>query len=108
MSIRRRKASEFPIADESVPFDVTLTTPATAEDLVLVPGTKKGRTISIVNEGPGDIAVAFDAEAVVTDLFLGEGDEYDEHLLEISTKISFINVTVGATPQVRGILWSGK
>jgi hypothetical protein len=36
-----------------------------------------------------------------------EGDAYDEHDLEVSTNVSFINVSVGETPRVRGILWSG-
>lgn len=97
----------FPLADTPTPFDVTLAVAATAEDLVSVPGGKKGRMISIVNEGPGDVAVAFDAEALVTDLLLIEGDAYDDHDLEISTKVSFINVTAAAQPRLRGILWSG-
>jgi hypothetical protein len=94
-------------ADTSTPFDETLTTPATAEDLVTVPSQKNGRVISLVNEGPGDVALAFDATAVVGDLLLLEGDAYDEHDLEIGTKVSFINVTTGQSPRVRGILWSG-
>jgi hypothetical protein len=80
---------------------------ATAEDLVSVPGSKKGRTLSLVNEGPGDVALAFDATATITDLLLMEGDAYDEHDLEVGTNVSFINVSVGETPRVRGILWSG-
>ena len=101
------KRTEYPVADEATPFNVTLTTAATAEDLVSVPSTKFGRAVSLVNEGPGAVALAFDAEAAVSDLLLEEGDAYDEHDLEISAKISFINVTTGETPRVRGVLWSG-
>ncbi|KKN60388.1 hypothetical protein LCGC14_0532220 [marine sediment metagenome] len=98
---------DFPSADTSTPFDVTLAVTATAEDLVSVPALKKGRAVSLVNEGPGEVAIAFDATATTSDLFLEEGDAYDEHDLEVSTNISFINVTTGQTPRVRGILWSG-
>ncbi len=107
MPINPKPKFVFPFADTSTPFDETLAVAATAEDLVAVPGSKKGRVLSLVNEGPGDVAIAFDATATVTDLLLLEGDAYDEHDLEIITNISFINVTVGQTPRVRGILWSG-
>ncbi|KKN83836.1 hypothetical protein LCGC14_0294890 [marine sediment metagenome] len=107
MTIKPRPVFTFPFADTATPFDVTLTTPATAEDLVLVPSTKKGRVLSLVNEGPGAVALAFDATAVVTDLLLEEGDAYDEQNLEISTNVSFINVTASQSPRIRGILWSG-
>lgn len=107
MPIKPRPVLKPSFADTSTPFDETLTTPATAEDLVTVPSLKKGRVISLVNEGPGDVALAFDATVVVGDLLLLEGDAYDEHDLEIGTKVSFINVTTGESPRVRGILWSG-
>jgi len=86
---------------------VTLAVPATAEDLVTVPSGKKGRAVSIVNEGPGDAAVAFNADATVADLLLMEGDAYDDAMLEIGTKLSFINVTATQSPRLRGVLWSG-
>ncbi len=107
MPIKSRPVLKPSFADTSTPFDAALTTPATAEDLVTVPSQKKGRAVSLVNEGPGDVAVAFDATATVDDLLLQEGDAYDEHDLEISTKVSFINVTIDESPRVRGILWSG-
>jgi hypothetical protein len=107
MALNPRPVFKTPVADTPTPFDETLTTPATAEDLVTVPGGKKGRAVSFVNAGPGDVAIAFDATAVITDLLLEEGDAYDEHDLEIDTKLSFINVTTGQNPRVRGILWSG-
>ena len=95
------------LSDTNTPFDVTLAVAETAEDFVSVPSPKKGRIISMVNEGPGAVAVSFDATAVVGDLLLEEGDTYDEHRLEIITAISFINVDTSLTPRVRGILWSG-
>jgi len=104
---RGPKKVNVPIADTSTPFDVTLAVADTAEDLVTVPSEKKGRIISLVNEGPGEVAIAFDADATVADLLLEEDDAYDEHDLDIATKLSFINVTVAGTPRVRGILWSG-
>ena len=107
MTIKTKPVWLQKYADTSTPFNVTLAVSATAEDLVAVPGSKKGRVISIVNEGPGAVAIAFDAVAITSDLLLEEGDAYDEHGLEITTKVSFINVTVGQTPRVRGILWSG-
>lgn len=93
--------------NESVAFDVTLATPATAEDLVLVPATKRGRTLSIVNEGPGDAAVKFDGTATATDVLLKEGDAMAQDNLDLTTKVSFINVTVGASPRLRGMLGAG-
>ncbi len=90
--------------DTNTPFDVTLSVAATAEDFATVPVLKKGRSISLVNEGPGAVAIAFDATAVIGDLLLEEGDQYDEHRLEIATAISFINVTPAQQPRVRGIL----
>lgn len=106
MPIRRKPKTAFPSSDTATPFDVTLTTPDTAEDLVTVP-SGKGRIVSLINEGPGSVALAFDAVATVADFLLEEGDAYDEHDLALSTKISFINVTPASSPRVRGILWSG-
>lgn len=107
MPIKPNPVFQEKFADISTPFLVTLTTPATAEDLVTVPATKKGRIISLVNDGPGTIALAFDAVATTSDLNLKEGEAYSEAKLLIATKVSFINVTVGQTPAVRGVLWSG-
>jgi len=107
MPITPRPKLNEALSDTDTPFDVTLTTPATAEDLVTVPSGKRGRIISLVNEGPGDIALKADATAVVTDTLLLEGDAYSEARLDISTKFSFINVTPTETPRVRGVLWSG-
>lgn len=94
-------------ADTATPFEVTLTTAATAEDLVTVPASKKGRAISLINDGPGDIAIAFDGTATVTSLVLRQGEAYSDNGLEISTNVSFINVTPASLPVVRGVLWSG-
>ena len=107
MPITPRPFLTVPTADTFTPFDVTLAIAATAEDLITVPAGKKGRLISLVNEGPGEVALAFDATATITDLLLGEGDAYDEHNLEITTNVSFINVTASETPRVHGVLWSG-
>ena len=107
MPITPQPNIKVPASDTPTPFDVTLALAATAEDLVAVPALKTGRIISLVNEGPGAVALNFDGTATATDLLLEEGDAYDEHDLEIATNISFINVTVAQTPRVRGILWSG-
>lgn len=61
MPITPRPTFTSPVADTSTPFDVTLTISDTAEDLVTVPALKEGRIVSLVNEGPGDVAIAFDA-----------------------------------------------
>jgi hypothetical protein len=94
-------------ADEATPFDVTLAVPATAEDLVLVPGVKVGRNVSIINEGPGDAAIRFDATATTTDVLIREGEGYADQALAVATKVSFINVTAAVSPRLRGVLWSG-
>ena len=94
-------------SDTDTPFDVTLAVAAAAEDAVLVPALKKGRALTLINEGPGSVAIKFDAAATATDTLLAEGDTYSESNLEISTKVSFINVTVGQTPRVHGQLLSG-
>ena len=107
MPITPRIKVETPVADTDTSFNVTLAVAATAQDLVLVPATKVGRAVSLVNEGPGVVALAFDATATIADFRLEEGDAYDEHDLELTTKISFINITPAALPRIRGILWSG-
>lgn len=95
-------------ADTATPINNTLAVTDVAEDLVLVPVTKKGRVLSIINDGPGDVALAFDTTAVpATGLVILEGEAYSDSGLEISTKVSFINMTTGDTPAVRGVLWSG-
>lgn len=107
MPIFPRPVVRTPVADTDTPFDNTLALAGTAEDLVTVPVNKKGRIVSLVNEGPGDVALAFDTTATAADLLLKEGEAYSENGLEIATKISFINVTASQTPRVRGVLWSG-
>ena len=95
------------LADTDTPFDVTLAVADTAEDLVAVPVSKKGRIISLVNEGPGAVAISADAVATTSDLLLEEGDAYSESRLEVLSEFSFINVTAASQPRVRGVLWSG-
>ena len=80
MPITPRPKAAFPSADTATPFDATLTVPATAETLVAVPSNKFGRIVSLVNEGPGDVALAFDAVATVTDLLLLEETEVSRTL----------------------------
>lgn len=106
-SVTTNVSTEKQNTDEAVAFDVTLTVPATAEDLVTVPASKRGRTLSIVNEGPGDAAIKFDATATAADVLLKEGDSFAQDNLDLTTKVSFINVTVGAQPRLRGMLGAG-
>ena len=94
-------------ADQDTPFTVTLALAGTEQVLVAVPVGKKGRVISLVNDGPGTVALAFDQVATVAGLNLKVGEAYSDASLEISTDVRFINVTVGQTPIVRGVLWSG-
>ncbi len=107
MPITTRPVLQQKFADEATPFNNTLNVAAAAEDLVVVPAGKRGRVVSLLNEGPGAVALAFDATATVSDFLLEEGDGYADQGLEIASKISFINVTPGQTPRVRGVLWSG-
>lgn len=107
MAITPRPVFSEQLADTDTPFDVTLAVADTAEDLVTVPTSKFGRIISLVNEGPGSIALKADATATVTDLLLKEGEAYSESRIEVSLRFSFINVTAASQPRVRGVLWSG-
>ncbi len=93
-------------ADEDTAFDKTLAVANTAEPLVAVPGGKKGRTVSLVNEGPGKAFISFDSVATLADVELAEGDAYSESRLEVTTSVSFIG-ELGGTPRLRGVLWSG-
>ena len=95
------------LADTDTAFDVTLAVADTAEDFVTVPALKKGRIVSMVNEGPGTVAIKADGTAVITDLILLEGEAYSEARLAVDTAFSFINVTAASQPRVRGVLWSG-
>ena len=106
-SVTTNVTTEKQNSDTFTPFDVTLAAAATAEDLVLVPATKRGRTLSIVNEGPGDAAIKFDGTATATDVLLKEGDAFNNDNLDFATKVSFINVTTGDQPRLRGMLGSG-
>ena len=94
-------------ADQDTPFSVTLALAATEQQLVAVPATKKGRIISLVNDGPGTVAISFDQAATTSSLNLKVGEGYSDVGLEISTDVRFINVTAAQTPTVRGVLWSG-
>ena len=107
MPITPRPVFEEQLADVDTAFDVTLAVTDTAEDFVTVPAPKLGRILSFVNEGPGAVAIKANADAVVTDLLLEEGDTYSEARLEVSTRFSFINIDTGDQPRVRGVLWSG-
>jgi len=89
------------------PFNLPLAVAGTAQDVVLVPVGKKGRSLSLINDGPGDIALGFDAAATISGTLIQEGERYWEVDLQLATKVSFINVTALATPTVRGVLWSG-
>lgn len=93
-------------ADEATPFDVTLAIANTEEAVVAVPGGKKGRIVSLVNEGPGSVFLAFDAAATLSSAEVQKKESYGEAGLEISTDVRFIGET-GKTPRVRGVLWSG-
>lgn len=106
MPITPPTAQKF--ADTDTPFNKILTVAGTEEQLVAVPASKKGRIVSLVNDGPGVVAIAFDQAATTTALNLKEGEAYSEEGLAVSTDVRFINVTSAQTPTVRGILWSGS
>ena len=89
-----------------VPFDVTLTTPGTAQTLATVPVNLQGSVVSLINDGPGAVHIGFDHIAVVTDLLLKEGEAYSDGDITVTSQVSFIDV-VGTHPRVRGVLWCG-
>ena len=97
-----------PVADTDTPFNKTLALAGTEEQLVAVPGGKKGRIISLVNDGPGTVGIAFDQAATVASLNIKAGEGYSEAALQVNTDVRFINVTAAQTPTVRGVLWSGN
>lgn len=96
-----------PPVDTQSPFEMTLGVTSVAEDLAIVPVGKRGRQIDIINEGPGDVAVKFDATATPAHTLLREGDSVSWANLNIVTKVSFINITAAALPTLRGVLMSG-
>ena len=108
MPITPANASNSSGSDVSTAFDVTIAVVATAEDLVTVPNSPndRGKTLSLINDGPGDVNIGFDADATASDLLIKEGEAYDEHDLAILTKVSIYGAT--EQPTIRGILWSGK
>lgn len=87
-------------------IDETLAVAGTAEDLVTVPVGLQGQKISLVNRGPGDAAIAFDATATVASVLIKAGESYSEDGVAIAEKISYINVTAGKKPRLTGVLWS--
>lgn len=96
-----------PATDTPTPIDKTLAVADTAEDLAAVPSQKVGRTLSIINDGPGSAFIAFDATATVADYELKKNESYGEMGLDLATNVSFIGDS-GKKPRVRGMLWSGN
>lgn len=94
------------VVDQAVPINKTLAVVNTAEDLVLVPATKKGRQFSLVNEGPGSAFIQVDGTATLLSTEVKVKDTWYETALSISTRLSFIGET-GKQPHVRGVLWAG-
>jgi hypothetical protein len=97
----------IPATDSPTPIDKTLAVVDTAEDLAAVPAQKVGRTLSIINDGPGSVFVAFDATATVADYEIKKNESYGEAGLDFVTNVSFIGDS-GKKPRVRGIMWSGN
>lgn len=94
------------LPDTAVAVNKTLTTVNVAEDLALVPVGKRGRKVSIVNDGPGSAFIRVDATATINDIEIQPKDAWYEDGIDFATKLSFIGET-GKKPHVHGVVWCG-
>lgn len=93
-------------ASTSTPINSTVTD--VAADIATVPAGKEGMIVSILNDGPSDIRVAFDADATAASgLSIKAGESYADSGFAIATRVSAVSVAAGQVAVVRGVLWSG-
>lgn len=93
-------------ADTPIYMNETVTD--TASDIATAPTGKDGMVVSIWNDGPSPVAIAFDATATPTSkLILNAGEGYAEGSIRVSTRISAISLVAGQSAVVRGTLWCG-
>lgn len=102
-------AATFPVADEVIPFDVTLGVADTSENLFTVPGGKRLRSLSLANMGNGSAHVSFSAgtPATVGDFELEKRDAASEAGLDLAEGTYAFIGSAGATPRVRGVATVG-
>lgn len=91
----------------STDFEATVVDTA-ASDIVSTPSGKVGDTLSLWNDGPAAVRIAFDADATqTTGILVNSGEGYSEADITVNTRVSAIAVTgTGVNAQVRGVLWS--
>lgn len=93
-------------ADTSDPINATVTN--VASDVVTVPNGKKGMVVSLWNDGPSAVRIAFDVTATpTTGIVLNPGEGYADGNLAIAARISAISLVTGQDASMRGIMWSG-
>lgn len=92
--------------DTPVPINAPVTD--VASDVALVPSGKDGLVLSLWNDGPSAVSVAFDVTATPTNgVILNPGEGYAEGDIKINTKVSAISMITGQTATLRGTLWCG-
>lgn len=96
-----------PGTDTPLPFSHTLAVAGTADDFVTIPVGKVGKTISLVNLGPGSAWILNDATATsATGIEVKPKEGYSDDGLEVTTRWSVIG-EAGKTPTIRGVAWAG-
>lgn len=89
-----------------LPFDKTLTTPGTPEDLLLIPAGLIGVSLFLAVD-TRDSRIGFDSTAVATSLLVAVGEVYTEDKVTIRSRISFREAASGR-PHVHGIVWARR
>lgn len=104
------KAGKVTVARATTPVHINDEAVAvTAGDIATVPAGKQGMLLSVYNNGPASVNIAFDSDASATHgIPLDPGDEYAESDITIVTRVSAISTSAtGQGATVRGILWCG-
>lgn len=90
------------------PTDFEATVTSTAGDVVTAPTNQSGDTLSLWNDGPASVRIAFDADATATTgILVKAGEGYSEADITVASRVSAIIVAgTGVNAVVRGVLWS--
>lgn len=95
-----------PPASNDTAFDVTLTTVAVSQDLVVAPAGEKIRSFELRNDGPGAAYVEASgvAAAPATSTKVKNGESYSKDDISID-KLTFVGEAT-KKPNLVGVAWS--
>lgn len=102
----KQTSSNVRKATTSTPINSTVTD--VASDIATIPANQEGMNVSIWNDGPSPVRVAFDTAATATTGIEIKAEEgYADADLAIATRISAVSTVAGQQALLRGVVWSG-